>query len=220
MAKKTKYYTILEGLQPGIYDDWDVCKEKIKGFSGAVYKSYKTLDEARKAWAAVFGEPTEADLFLTHNEEMLMPFEVQIPILPPEVNTNAIATDAGCMGNPGIMEYRGVDLQTGQEIFHFGPVWGTNNIGEFLGVVHALALLEKQQRRGVTVYTDSRTAISWVRRRKCASQLPEDEQTANLYNIIHRAEKWLVSHPDLAGNIVRKWETEKWGEIPADFGRK
>ena len=220
MAKKQKYYVILEGLQPGIYDDWDLCKEKITGFSGAVYKSYTNLDDAKKAWAAVFGEVTEADMFLTGKSNSQPIPEPQVLNLPPEVEHNSIATDAACAGNPGMMEYRGVDLSNGRQIFHYGPVWGTNNIGEFLGIVHALALLEKSGRRGVTVYTDSRTALSWLRRGKCMTTLNRDAQTENLYNVVHRAEQWLQNHPDRGGNIVRKWDTEKWGEIPADFGRK
>ena len=56
----------------------------------------------------------------------------------------AWAVDAGCSGNPGPMEYRGVDMRTGKQIFHFGPIQGTNNIGEFLAIVHALALMEQR----------------------------------------------------------------------------
>ena len=104
-------------------------------------------------------------------------------------------------------------------MFHFGPMHGTNNIGEFLAIVHALALLDKMGVKGKTIYSDSHNAILWVKKRQCKTKLERTPQTAPLYNIIARAEAWLRSHPVLE-NVVVKWETRLWGEVPADFGRK
>ena len=139
--------------------------------------------------------------------------------LPPEVTANAVAVDAACSGNPGPMEYQAIDLATGAQVFHFGPVHGTNNIGEFLAIVHALALLDKQGITGKTIYSDSHNAILWVQKRQCKTKLARTPQTAQLYAIIARAEAWLRSHPVLQNHVV-KWETGRWGEVPADFGRK
>lgn len=137
--------------------------------------------------------------------------------LPMEVTADAIAVDAACSGNPGPMEYRGVYLKTGKEIFHFGPVKGTNNIGEFLAIVHALALL---QQKGIkmTVYSDSKTAQCWVRQKKVKTTLKRTQETEKLFQLIERAENWLRTHS--YATPILKWETEKWGEVPADFGRK
>ena len=129
----------------------------------------------------------------------------------------ALAVDAACSGNPGPMEYRGVYLGDGKEIFHFGPVYGTNNIGEFLAIVHALALLDQRGLK-MTIYSDSRTAISWVRKKCCKTQLERTAETEALFQLIERAEAWLKSHR--VTNPIVKWETDQWGEIPADFGRK
>ena len=134
------------------------------------------------------------------------------------VNCNAIAVDAGCSGNPGPMEYQGIDLATGQQVFHFGPLHGTNNIGEFLAIVHALALLQQQGRHDTTIYSDSYNAILWVTKKKCKTKLERTPETEELFQIIARAEKWLLTHT--WKNPIVKWETKKWGEIPADFGRK
>ena len=139
--------------------------------------------------------------------------------LPPQVTANALAVDAACSGNPGPMEYQAIDLATGAQVFHFGPMHGTNNIGEFLAIVHALALLDKMGVKGKTIYSDSHNAILWVKKRQCKTKLERTPQTAPLYNIIARAEAWLRSHPVL-DNVVVKWETRLWGEVPADFGRK
>jgi ribonuclease HI len=137
--------------------------------------------------------------------------------LPLEVKADAWAVDAACSGNPGQMEYQGIDLATGAQVFHFGPVHGTNNIGEFLAIVHALALMEQ---RGIrkTIYSDSYNAILWVSKKKCKTTLERTPQTERLYAIIARAEAWLRAHA--VTTPIIKWETTKWGEIPADFGRK
>ena len=137
--------------------------------------------------------------------------------LPMEVEANAIAVDAACSGNPGPMEYRGVDLRTGQQVFHFGPISGTNNIGEFLAIVHALALLKKVNSTA-TIYSDSISGMAWVRNRKAKTTLPLTPENAKLHQIIQRAENWLRNNTYT--NKIIKWNTEQWGEIPADFGRK
>ena len=109
-------------------------------------------------------------------------------------------------------------METGQEIFHFGPVYGTNNIGEFLAIVHALALL-KREGATRTVYSDSRNALLWVKGGKCKTRLPHTPRTAALYDLISRAERWLADN-DWSDIPLHKWETGRWGEVPADFGRK
>ena len=131
--------------------------------------------------------------------------------------SQALCVDAACSGNPGPMEYRGIHLPSGKEIFHFGPVHGTNNIGEFLAIVHAMALM-KQQGLSMPVYSDSRTAIIWVNKRKAKTTLAPTPENQPLLDLVHRAELWLqqngIPYP------LYKWDTDNWGEIPADFGRK
>lgn len=130
---------------------------------------------------------------------------------------NSLAVDAACSGNPGPMEYRGVHIASRQEVFHFGPTKGTNNIGEFLAIVHGLALL-KQKGFDMPIYSDSVNAISWVRQKKCKTKLPRTAETEELFKLIERAEKWL--RENTYTTRILKWETKEWGEIPADFGRK
>ena len=138
--------------------------------------------------------------------------------LPMEVRADAWAVDAACSGNPGPMEYQAIDLATGVRVFHFGPMKGTNNIGEFLAIVHALALMQQQGLHDKAIYSDSYNAILWVNKRQCKTKLERTPQTEPLYQIIARAERWLQTHQ--WRNPIIKWETQKWGEVPADFGRK
>ena len=208
MAKGKKFYVVWNGLTPGIYHSWDDCQAQIKGVKGAVYKSFDSKEEAERAYAS------PAYAYMKKKGETP---SFTLDTLPPVVERYALAVDAACSGNPGPMEYRGVYLGDGKEIFHFGPVHGTNNIGEFLAIVHALAMLGKQGLK-MTIYSDSRTAISWVRKKCCKTQLERTEETEQLFQLIERAEAWLKAHR-VTIPIV-KWETEQWGEVPADFGRK
>ena len=130
----------------------------------------------------------------------------------------AWAVDAACSGNPGPMEYRGIDLTTGRQVFHYGPIRGTNNIGEFLAIVHAVALMEQQGISGYVIYSDSVNAQLWVKKQQCRTKLEQTPETAQAHNLVARAEYWLKTHSFRVPII--KWDTKEWGEIPADFGRK
>ncbi len=207
MAKK-RYYVVWNGLKPGVYSSWEECQAQIKGVKQALYKSFATLPEAERAYSS------SPQLYIGGNNPKPAATTAG---LPTNVLREALAVDAACSGNPGQMEYRGVYLATGEEIFHFGPVYGTNNIGEFLAIVHALALL-KQKESKMPIYSDSRNAILWVKQHCCKTKLPRTVETEELFQLIERAERWLKNN--IYSNPVIKWETSNWGEIPADFGRK
>lgn len=213
------------GVEPGIYESWADCQAQIKNFKGAVYKSFDTHEEAEEAY---YSSPSlyvkQRAASETKTKTSATPacppdnrHDTVLP-LPAEVTAEALAVDAACSGNPGPMEYRGVYLKTGQEVFHFGPVYGTNNIGEFLAIVHGLALLHPHN-RPFTIYSDSRNAMLWVKNKKCKTSLPHNAKTEALFELIARAEKWLNTH-DWSHIKLLKWQTKTWGEVPADFGRK
>ena len=131
----------------------------------------------------------------------------------------SISVDAACAGNPGKMEYRGVLTHNKQQIFIKGPFKrGTNNIGEFLALVHGIALLKSKNQHNLPIYSDSKIAMSWIRQKKCKTNLHFDASNKDLLEFIKRAENWLKENT--FKNPILKWETKAWGEIPADFGRK
>lgn len=211
MAKKSKYYVVWQGKKPGIYNSWAECQEQIKGAEAAKYKSFESLEEAAEAFAGKAedyikkkGSSSAKDKSKTGSKSNIL--------------WQSISVDAACSGNPGVMEYQGVDTKTKERIFYMGPFpLGTNNIGEFLAIVHALALF-KQHQLNTPIYTDSMTAMSWVKNKKVKTNLVKNAKTAKLYELIERAEKWLNSNS--YNNPIIKWDTVNWGEIPADFGRK
>lgn len=210
MAKK-KFYVVWKGNKTGIFDTWKACKTAIDGYKGAEYKSFGSFETAQKAFDGSYidfkGKKTNAT-----------PLSAQELLKIGQPNYHSIAVDAASSGNPGKMEYQGVDTKTGRKLFKQGPFeQGTNNIGEFLAIVHGLAFL-KERNSDRIIYTDSRTAMSWVRKKKCNSKLEPNAKNRMLFDLVARAETWLRTH-DYATPVV-KWETKAWGEIPADFGRK
>jgi ribonuclease HI len=204
MAGK-KHYVVWKGKKTGIFDNWKECEAQIRGVEGAVYKSFPGLEEARRAFAGRWED------YIRRGNRVSNP-RVGNPVL------ESLCVDAACSGNPGVMEYRGVDTKSGAQLFHKGPFpLGTNNLGEFLGIVHALAYLKKNN-SSIPIYSDSRTAIKWVKDKAIKTKLPRNTKTAPLFELVDRALLWLKNNE--YPNKILKWPTEEWGEIPADFGRK
>ncbi len=210
--KKKKYYTVWKGHHSGVFESWNDCKAQIKDFKGAQYKSFSTFDAAKKAYKE--GPKYYIGKSKTFKSELS---DEQLKKIG-RPNLNSISVDAASSGNPGKMEYRGVDTKTKKQLFIQGPFEeGTNNIGEFLAIVHGLAFL-KQHKSNRMIYTDSKTAMSWVRKKTCNSKLSHSDKNKDLFELVDRAVKWLKNN-EYSTTIV-KWETKAWGEIPADFGRK
>jgi len=209
--KKKKYYTVWKGHRTGVFETWDDCKAQIKDFQGAQYKSFETFDAAKKALKGNYKDYITKGKFKSGlSEEQLKKIG--------QPNYNSISVDAASSGNPGIMEYRGVDTKTKKQLFIQGPFeQGTNNIGEFLAIVHGLALLKKKNSDKI-IYTDSKTAISWVKKKSCNTKLERNDKNKPVFDLIDRAVLWLKENS--YATIIVKWETKAWGEIPADFGRK
>lgn len=207
---KPKFYTVWSGKNPGVYLTWEECKLQVIGVEGSRYKSFPTIEEARRAFeegaTEIVRKPRQPKAQSAGEEPN------------GEIVQDAYAVDAACSGNPGMMEYQGVDVKSRIQLFHFGPIFGTNNIGEFLAIVHALAL-QKQQGTHYPIYSDSRNAQLWVKAKKCKTKLERNAKTAKVHELIERAERWLQnnSYSDIK---ILKWQTDRWGEIPADFGRK
>lgn len=215
-SDRRKYYVVWEGRATGVFDSWEECRDQVEGYPGAKYKAFPTSDAAV---AAFRGDPREHIGVIKAIASHIAQPAVNIEALP--VVSPSIAVDAACSHNPGPVEYQGVDLRTGRQIFHAGP-WpeGTNNIGEFLAIVHAMALLVNKQRIDIAIYSDSRTGIGWVNKGHANTRITPTAGNAVLRQLVARAEAWLAAHPAPTRPRLLKWDTDEWGEIPADFGRK
>ncbi len=209
MAKKQKYYVVWKGHKAGIFDSWAECAAQVSGFPGAEYKSFDSRDAAEQAFRNSYRDYRGKHVSSLTAERLR---EIGEPDL------DSYAVDAACSGYPGPVEYRGVYTRTKEEFFREGPYpHGSNNIGEFLALVRALELLKKRK-LVLPVYSDSAVAISWLKNKNCNTNVPRNGANAKLFELIERAEDWLASND--YQNQILKWETEAWGEIPADFGRK
>lgn len=210
MAKK-KFYVVWKGREKGIFDTWEECSKQIEGFKGAQYKSFPSRELAEEAFQRHSKE------FLGRDVAVQELSQEQKQLLGDPI-TNSVAVDAAWNTVTLQMEYQGVDTSTGDKLFKMGPFEdATNNIGEFLAIVHALALLKKNGDNR-PIYTDSKVAMSWIRDIRLGSELERTDKNQNLFILVDRALKWLEENE--YSNKLLKWETKAWGEIPADFGRK
>lgn len=222
MAKQ-KFYVVWEGHKPGIYTSWPECQTQVNGYTDAKYKSYESRAEAEAAyaggWKKYWGKgKAQTSTSGTSNVYKKRGIESKSTPSAEEIDYDSISVDVGTRGNPGPVEYKGVDTQSGEILFYVGPVEnGTNNLGEFIAIVHGLAYL-KQQGSSQTIYTDSKTALAWVRNKKPATTLVRNESTRKIWEMTDRAVQWL--HDNKYDNKILKWNTTEWGEIKADFGRK
>lgn len=221
MTYSKRFYVVWKGRVPGVYDNLDDAMEQVDDYPGALFKSYDSPQAASEAYrkATIREERNDLGNLLLSTPKDNLPRTGQPDYFSfPEIDLNGWAVDASCLGNPGTMEYRGVELMTGRELFRIGPFQkSTNNIGEFLAIVHALALMY-QSGENHTIYSDSVTGMSWVRNRKVKTQLKREAANEKCFKMMERALSWLNSHQ--YRTKILKWQTERWGEIPADFGRK
>jgi len=205
-----KYYVIWKGHQTGVFDSWEECKKQVDGYPSPEYKSFPNLELAKYAFSAGSKE------FLVkkpHPIKMIMDGLYGTPVTP------SISVDGACSGKTRLAEYQGVDTETQTVIFKAGPFMdGTNNIMEFLALVHALALCKQKGLGNIPIYSDSVNAMKWVKGKRAATKLEKTAHNQPVFELITRAEKWLSLNAYT--NKILKWETKAWGEIPADFGRK
>lgn len=215
--KAAKYYVVWVGRQPGVYAAWEACKQQVEGYPQARYRAFATRGEAEAALKMGYARVQQA-IRAGGARQASSITEAPRGRAKSQPVGESYSVDAACSGNPGVLEYRCVHNPTRKQVFHQGPFPnGTNNIGEFLALVEALQLLK---RKGLPhpVYSDSKIARGWVRRKQCRTKLIPDRRNRTLFERIARAEAWLRENDDL--NPVLMWDTEAWGEIPADFGRK
>lgn len=210
MAKQ-KFYVVWKGHKTGVFDSWEECKQQTHGFPNAVFKSFQTRELAEKAFNSDSKEFVGIDIF----ESTLSKEELTLIGDPIE---ESISVDGACNVVTGIVEYQGVDTKTKRVLFKKGPFeGGTNNIGEFLAIVHALAYCKKEN-INIPIYSDSKNAMSWVKDKKVRTSQEKNDKNTELFDLIDRAIKWLENNE--YSNKILKWETKAWGENPADFGRK
>lgn len=204
MAAKQKYYVVWVGTKPGVYSTWADCESQVKGVIGAKFKAYPNSELAHTAFKKPpFWEP---DAAIKENRRSA------------DLPTAFLCVDAACSGSPGPVEWRVVLFPGNKTVVKCGPHrYGTNNIGEFLALVNAIEFRQTRD-LDLPIYTDSITALAWVRDKRCKTTLVVGDHNPRLAELVRSAEEYLRSNPNTAN--INKWDTEAWGDIPADYGRK
>ena len=208
---ENKFYVVRKWKNTWIFNSREECKWNVIWFPNAKYKGFsckKDADIALREWWEKYYTLKKS----TKKNNIMN--DINIPFF-----SESIAVDAACSGNPWEMEYRWIDLKTWKEIFHKSfEIW-TNNIWEFLAIVHGLKYLWNDNR---IIYSDSKIAISWVNQWKCKTLLDfdkfSDSSFSELFAAIKYAEEWLKKN--WIKHKLLKWNTLEWWEIPADFWRK
>lgn len=224
-VKKQKYYVVWVGQDTGVFDSWAECHLQVANYPNARYKSFATREEAVEAYRSGPGDEMNFMRALAvrrHEAQHQSTCEKVDYRTVPEIRLDAIAVDGACAGNPGRMEYRAVRVADGAELFRIGavrPLVGTNNIAEYLAMIHIAALLRQRGDTTTPIYTDSKNTLAWLRRGCSKTTLRRTPATEETLDLLARADAWLKANGPIA-NPILKWQTEKWGEIPADFGRK
>ncbi len=209
--KKANFYVVWVGKKPGIYTSWNECEKQVVGEKGAKYKGFVDQAEAENAYNL------GPDSFIEYGRKKKDEAPDFSKLKNPPIE-QSISVDGAANNMKGNCEYQGVVTATKTKIFHNGPFeGGTNNIVEFLAIVHALAYC-KQHKIDWPIYSDSKTALAWVYSRKANTKVEVSDKNLKLRELILRAENWL--NENIYTNQLLKWETEDWGENPADFGRK
>ncbi len=239
VAQKKKWYVIWRGRETGIFRTWDQCKERTDGFPRARFKSFKSEAEAVKAFTRGPAMATVPNTRKARKSSQRFNPD-QNPIRKASTRTgkrqdkrpkqltlgldfkpepNALVVDGACCLQTGDFEYQAVWLHDKRTAFK-SPVLspGTNNLAEFLGLVAGLRHVAELGLQ-CPVYSDSQTAISWVRKRahKCGPVL-QGLVTDEVAKMMDDAINWLKANPEHPKVI--QWMTKHWGENPADYGRK
>ena len=118
-----RFYVVFNGRQPGVYDNIDDALDQVDDYPGASFKSFATAQEASEAFRRSSARQDSTDLgaLLKQASDETNPIERRTDYFAfPEIDLNGWAVDASCLGNPGVMEYRGVELMSGREIFRVG----------------------------------------------------------------------------------------------------
>jgi len=202
LDRKKKFYVVWRGRKTGIFHDWKTCNAQVYGFPRARYKSFKTFALAQETLL----EKSANGISNSKKETS--------PMLP---ITDSISVDGAC-DMSGKVEYKCVDISTGAVVYQSEVLLdGTNNIAEFIALVHALSYC-KRNNLNIPIYSDSVTAICWVKNKHQNTSHPRTKNNVRLFRLLDRAVEWLKEND--YPNEILKWETKRWGENPADFGRK
>ena len=90
---------------------------------------------------------------------------------------------------------------------------GTNNIAEYLAMIHLAALLAARGDSTTPIYTDSKNTLAWLRRGGSRTTLTRRPDTAATLDLLARADAWLAANGPIR-NPILKWPHRAVGRNP------
>jgi ribonuclease HI len=115
----------------------------------------------------------------------------------------------GRMGTHGAGGY--IVGTTNQIITRFDGTGETNNFWELAGICAAIKRVKFNGAKSAIIYSDSQTAIAWLKNKKAKKGTKNIEKIAKMI-------AYAIANGE--GIVIKKWDTTKWGEIPVDPGNK
>jgi len=152
-----KFYIVKNGRIPGIYTTWAECLRQVENFSGAVYKSYKTREEAQEAFSSNLTIRKIAP-----KKRINSTLKIESQFVSRDGIRLRIYCDGACSGNPG-RAGSGLAIYEDEKkpvlIYGAADVMGTNNTAELKALLRALELAVDSQHEKIAILSDSKYSI-------------------------------------------------------------
>src|SRR5699024_3430530 len=158
-----KFYAVKKGKKPGIYKTWPDCQKQVKGFSGAVYKSFTSLEEAE----AFIGDASSSVSKTKQGEEIRW-LSKSDSKGQTDIDTMSVYVDGSFDKKSGYFGYGGVVLYQGTKKSYKG---GRNTecldkmrnvAGEIIAAMHAVKIAKKAGVKKVVIYHDYMGIAEWA----------------------------------------------------------
>lgn len=161
-----KYYAVAKGRNTGVYNSWEECKCQVDGFSGSIFKSFKTLEQAKAFLKLHILTTKRKRINLKRKRESSDSEEEIVPKKKRKIETHVeIFTDGGCTGNGTRSACGGIGVYFGgndsRNLSKKMNGVQTNNTAELSAIIEALRICLNYE-ENVEINTDSEYAIKGI----------------------------------------------------------
>jgi ribonuclease HI len=222
----SKYYAVKNGIKPGVYTNWNDAKMQVNGFKGAIYKSFKTIEEAdfymlHEDVKIIINKPDKQKSKL--NRETIK-LDNKIDLL--------IYTDGSCKNNIGgygivlIHNPNTLISSNKHSEFHDKVPYdhATNNIAELYAIQQALLLCMEYKDNKIILRTDSNYSIEAVtkniNKQKYNNYLTSNGTPVKNLKLILNINNLMKSYTNLVFEHVYSHDTDYYNDIVDRLAKK
>lgn len=159
-----KFYAVKKGKKPGIYNSWPECQAQVKGFSGAIYKSFTTLSEAK----AFMGDSESQTSSKNANGQEIRWMPGHSEQTDDKAESMTVYVDGSFDKNTGYFGYGGVVLYQGKRKSFKGGrntkelAKMRNVAGEIIAAMQAIKIALNAEASQVIIYHDYMGIAEWA----------------------------------------------------------